>query len=173
MIDKKLRSYIKNMQGYVLGVGIKDENLVDLIDKNDKILACDLILSADSSDENGSCIPKTINVKKIKRYYHYNQVQYVILNYDELPYKRHFLNGSAYVCEKQIIIYSEDLEKLEKYALKYKRYNASVSKVKAKDGFIYLINMDNKKKLRFKQYLYNISDILGMISDFISDLLIN
>ena len=44
-INSYLKSYVKNIDGNLLGIGITEENILNLIEKNNKIVNCDLLNS--------------------------------------------------------------------------------------------------------------------------------
>ena len=49
-VNSNIKKYIKNMTGKVIGVGIDNKEILETIDKNNKILECDLLNSIDIND---------------------------------------------------------------------------------------------------------------------------
>ena len=168
---------IKKLQGSVLGIGIQDENMLKAIDKNKKIVFCDLLLSKDidDNDEEGSSTRfKQIKFKKLKKYYKKNKIDTTIVNFESiLPYYRSFIKNSVCITNKNIWIYSkEESEFLSIYIKRFERYNVEVKKENKQNEVLYILNLENKKNYKFKIFYY-IYDLLYDIANFISDLLIN
>ena len=177
MIEKIMERKIKKLQGSVLGIGIQDENMLKAIDKNKKIVFCDLLLSKDidDNDEEGSSTRfKQIKFKKLKKYYKKNKIDTTIVNFESiLPYHRSFIKNSVYITNKNIWLYSkEESEFLSIYIKRFERYNIELKKENKQNEVLYILNLENKKNYRFKMFYY-IYDLLYDIANFISDLLIN
>ena len=64
----KLKNIIKNLSGNELGIGL-EENLTSLIEKNDKIIECNLLNSYTKGKFKKNFFNKTIRIKKIRKIY--------------------------------------------------------------------------------------------------------
>ena len=51
-VNSTLIKYVKNMNGSLIGVGIKDLDIIHAIDKNKKITMCDLLNSISPDSKN-------------------------------------------------------------------------------------------------------------------------
>ena len=66
---KKIDSMIPFLRGGILGFGIKDEDTLKAIEKNKKIIACDLIESISINKEKSKGFKRKISFRKLRKRY--------------------------------------------------------------------------------------------------------
>ena len=109
-INSYLKSYVKNIDGNLLGIGITEENILNLIEKNNKIVNCDL-LNSNALNKKGKAGKKlkSIPIKKIRKVFGRRRFDYIIANADELKkYFKTFVRDSMYINKKTIYIYVDE-----------------------------------------------------------------
>lgn len=172
----KLAYDIKNLKGYVLGVGILNDKILTALEKNDfvdvNILTNNNIeipkkskLNIQSNEKKG----KKIIIKKLKKYFKHHKPDYMICNIDDVKkYLKYFIKDSLYITKDKIYIYSNNLDlSLEEIARKYKRYT---KKVEIFNDYV-LIDTTNYQPSLFKNMFYYIIDSLLFLYNFISNIL--
>ena len=103
----KLKNIIKNLSGNVLGIGL-DEDFTNLIEKNDKIIECNLLNSYTKGKFKKSFFKKTIRIKKIRKVFKKKRVDYIICNYDEIKdYLNTFVKDSIYFNKGKLHFYGD------------------------------------------------------------------
>ena len=65
--NNDLKKYLKKISGKIIGIGIDDINLVNIIEKNNLVLECDLLNSISKNKGNSNGKAKRIQIKKIKK----------------------------------------------------------------------------------------------------------
>ena len=71
-VVKVLNKYIKKMEGNLVGIGIKDTELIKSIEKNNKITMCDLLNSISTNSKKSiKKREKKKYVKNLKKNYKY------------------------------------------------------------------------------------------------------
>jgi len=166
-VNKELEKIIKNLKGNLIGIGIKEENLIKLIEKNDNIFECNLLDCIDiNNEEKGK--NKKVKIKKLRKKFKKRRTNYIICNYKRIcEFKEKFIYDSIYICNKEIYIYSE--EYIESIERRYNRFcKTEISKTT--EGYIYKINI-NKKMNKFNELYYKTLDNIISIIDFISNIL--
>ena len=172
-INSYLKSYVKNIDGNLLGIGITEENILNLIEKNNKIVNCDL-LNSNALNKKGKAGKKlkSIPIKKIRKVFGRRKFDYIIANADELKkYFKTFVRDSMYINKKTIYIYVDENYDFSHLETMYKRYNAKIEIEKCSDGFILIINTSNAKDHKIKNKFYYILDFFYEIFDNIGDFL--
>ena len=173
----KLVYDIKNLKGYVLGVGILKDKILTCLEKNDfvevNILTNNNIEIPKKSKLNNSIDNqkkgKKIIIKKLKKYFKHHKPDYMICNIDDvLRYLKYFVKDSLYITNNKIFIYSNDSKlSLEEIAKRYKRYTKNVEIC---DDYI-LIDSSNYTPSMFKNMYYYIADTVLSLYNFISNIL--
>lgn len=174
-VNSSLKKYIKNMSGKLIGIGIDDLELINEIDKNNKILECDL-LNSESKNGFGSGRGKNkkLNIKKIRRKYKKKNVNYIIVNSSEIgKYLKSFVKDSIYINNKEIYYYTKNKYDIDTIVKRYRRYNTKIDILKCEDGTIIKIDTSCAKNHLFKDKIYYIIDTLSNIADLIGDILIS
>lgn len=166
-MNKELEKIIESLNGNLIGIGIKEEKIIKLIEKNDNIFECNLLDCIDiNNEEKGK--NKKIKIKKLRKKFKKRRTNYIICNYKRInEFKEKFIYDSIYICNKEIYIYSD--EYIESVERRYNRFcKTEISKTK--DGYIYKITI-NKKMNKITEIYYKIIDNTISLIDFISNLL--
>lgn len=176
---KYLIDIIKNMEGNIIGIGL-DDKLLDGFNKNKRanIYTIDKATSgitAGKSKKRTTSSGKTINIKKLYKYFKKNSIDYIICNTEEVnDYLKYFIRDSIYLNNKKIYLYGNknniDIELLEK---RYKRYKSIIEIKEFKDSILIIIDNSLSNSNWFKNKLYFISDTLYNIVEFISNVLVS
>lgn len=165
---KKIDSMIPFLRGGVLGFGIKDEDTLKAIEKNKKIIACDLIESISINKEKSKGFKRKISFRKLKKRYCNKKVDFIIVNESEMKYlEKKLIPFYIDACVYNIYIYGD--YQLEKISKRFKRYNALV---KDEDGVL-VISLEGAKHKRFKDPFYYVYDTVIDIFDILSDFLVS
>ena len=168
----ELNDKIKLMSGTLICFGTNEEKLLDDISKNKNILVCDILTNATSSSESGKGKSKKVDIKKIRKRYKKNKVNYIICNLNEMEkYKKTFIRDSIYINKGKTYIYYNKKEDLEYIINKYKRYNTVISKIECLDGVVFEVDTIKAKTNKIKDIFYNIIDSILDILNVIGDLL--
>lgn len=172
-VNSNIKKYIKNMTGTVIGVGIDNKEIIETIDKNNKILVCDLLNSININGINKSNKKKKY-VKKLRKKYKKKNVNYIIVNSNEINrYLKTFVRDSIYINDTEIYYYMDKTYDIENITKRYKRYNTEIEVIKCEDGNIIKINTSKAKNKFFKDKFYYIVDTLSNIADIIGDILVS
>ena len=163
-----MKKIIKNLDGKVLGIGLNEE-LVKQIEKNDKIVECNLLNSYSKGKNKFSLFNKTIKIKKIRKVFKKKKIDYVICNYDEInQYFNTFIKDSIYISKIKIYYFGNiDIELLKN---RYGRYNTNIV---IKNKNLVEINCSNAKNNFFKDYYYRLVDFKNKLIEVIGDILMN
>lgn len=159
--DKKLEYLLKNAEGRVLGIGLSKQ-VVSMLEKNKQIVYCDLLNSFEKKVKTKGKKEKLFYIKDLRKKYKKNNLDLIIVNYDEVKkYIKTFIRDSVYICKGHIYIYNAD-ESINKYL----RYNAKISR----DELI-AIDVSNAKTNFIKDKIYYVVDTTETLIDYISDFL--
>ena len=173
---KKIVDVINNFNNRVLCIGSLNEESLVALKNNQNIICCDLLNVNTSFGFKGKKgKSKTINMKDLKKHYKKKNLDYIIFNSIELKkYIPRFISTSIYTCcGKVYIMGSNDIYEIERIIKKYKRYKCSYSILYNKEKYLIEIDVSNSKNKFLFDKLYYIFDTLGLISDKISDLIMN
>ena len=168
---RKLEYEIKNMKGFVLGVGYLKDKILKEINKNDFIevdlLTNDypLILNKSEKINKKNKKGKKISIKKIKKVFKRKRPNYIICNIDDvIGYLKYFIKDSLYITNYKIYVYSNSKKvKLDEIVKRYERYINTIEDY----GEFFVINTTNYKNNIFKNIKYYVIDSLNAIYDFI------
>mgnify|MGYP006070215295 CR=1 FL=1 len=164
----KLKKIIKNLEGNVLGIGL-NENLISAIEKNNRIIECNLLNSCAKGKFKKSFFNKTIKIKKIRKIFKKKKVDYIICNYDEINnYFNTFIKDSIYINKNKLYFYGNiDVNLLK---LKYGRYNTKINLIDKN-----IIEIDNSlaKNNFLKDNYYRFIDFKNHLVEIIGDILMN
>lgn len=173
-VNSSIKKYIKNMTGKVIGLGIDNKEIIETIDKNNKILECDLLNSIDIKNDLKGKKRKKKYVKKLRKKYKKKKVNYIIVNSNEINrYLKTFVRDSIYINNREIYYYMDKKYDIENIIKRYKRYNTEIEVINCDDGNIIKINTSNAKNNFFKDKFYFIVDTLSNIADVIGDILVS
>ena len=172
---KYLIDQIKIMKGNILTIGI-DDKLLSGFNRNNTVNVYTLDRakgifgkSKKRKDKEG----KTINIKRLRKYFHKKRLDYVIVDYDEIKdYLKYVMRDLVYLNNNKLYLYGvdEDSDLIEK---RFKRYKANCLIKRFKDHI--LIEVDNSKSRTnwFLNKVYYISDTIYNFVDFVSNILIS
>lgn len=178
-MKEKIIKELKKMEGSLLGIGIDDKLLLDIIEENDKIDLC-YILSNKSNGESSKKFKlfkngrnKTVNIKKLKKYFKKKSIGNVICDYNVLKkHIRSFIPGSVYINSGKLYIYG-NVSELKELDEKYKRYTNDVKLEKKGKSFLLIVDNSKTKNNFIKDILYQLSDLFNDGLDFLTELLSN
>ncbi len=168
-MNKELEKIIKQLNGNLIGIGINEEKLINLIEKNKNILECNL-LDCFEKDSKSKIKNKKLKIKKLRKKFRKRKTKYLICNFDRIKdIQNKIIYDSIYICNNEIILYDNSKNELENLLRRYNRYS-DIEIIKCKDGNIYKIFI--KKNISFFNEIFNkTKDEVINIVDFISNLL--
>lgn len=177
-VKKELENKLKNSSGNILGIGLNDKELLDIIDNNKKIISCNILnnnsinIGKDNSKGKGS---QTINIKNIKRIFKKKRIDIIICDYKHIDkYLKTFIKDSIYITKGNILIYGKfNSNQVDKITELYNRYNVSNVVKKEKNSYIIEFEVNNIRIPKIKEFCYTIIDIFSEIYDIVTDLLVN
>lgn len=165
-----LSKTINELEGSLIGIGIEEEKLINKIDKNDKILVCNLLNSFNkSSTEKGRI--KKISIRKLRKKFKKRKNDYIICNINSVErFTTKFVYDSIYICKNEIIVYSKEKDYIfENIIRRYGRYSV-IDEITCEDGIAYKIKII-KKTNKINEKFYTFIDGLITIVDIITELL--
>lgn len=167
-MNKEINNIIKALSGNVLGIGLSEEASKQ-IEKNEKIIECNLLNSYSKKKFTGIKKGKTIKIKKIRKVFKKKKVDYIICNYTEISnYLNTFIKDSIYINKSKLYFFGEVGEDLIK---KYRRYNTNISIHKFESNSIVEIDTTLAKNNFFKDQFYRIFDWFSKAIEVIGDIL--
>ncbi len=173
-VNNTIKKYIKNMSGKVIGIGIDNKEFIESIDKNNKILECDLLNSINIKSFNGKKSKKKKYVKKLRKKYKKKNIDYMIINANMInKYLKKVVKDSIYINKKEIYYYMNKEYDIENITKRYKRYNTEIEVKEFIDGSLIKINTSKAKNHFIKDKIYYIMDTLNNIADVIGDILVS
>lgn len=169
-MNKELEKILKKLNGNLIGIGIKEEKLINLIEKNKNILECNLLDCFEKDAEEKSKFKK-IKIKNLRKKFKKRKTNYMICNFDRIKdIQNKIIYDSIYICNKEVIIYSKSNNELENLIRRYSRYS-NIETMNYNDGNIYKISII-KNISKFNEIYNKIIDGMISIVDFISNLLV-
>lgn len=178
---KYLLEIIKKIEGNVIGVGL-DDKLLDGFNKNNRVNVYTIEKAKPSfgmgggkSKKRKTNSGKTINIKKLYKYFKKDSVDYIIGNIEEVnDYLKYFIRDSIYLDKKMIYLYgSKDKLDIELLTKRYKRYKSNIEVKEFKDSVLLIIDNSKVKTNWFKNKGYYISDTMYNFVEFISNVLVS
>ena len=176
---KYLLDIIKKLEGNVIGIGIEDK-LLDGFNRNNRVNVYTIdkarpAFGIGKSKKRKTNSGKTINIKKLYKYFKKYSVDYIICNIDEVnDYLKYFIRDSIYLNRKKLYLYGKkdtiDIELLKK---RYNRYKVNIEIKEFKDSILLIVDTSNSKTNFIKNKLYFLSDTLYNLVEFISNVLVS
>ena len=169
-MKNELKKILKEISGNVLAIGISQE-LMEVIDKNEKILKCDILSNEVSKEKKWSFFRrKTININKLRKKYKKKKIDYIICDYDIIsPYIMNFVKNSVYINKNKLYFYGNVDTDLIK--TKYGRYDTKINIKEYKKNYIIEIDNTNSKNNFIKDLYYSIKDTITYLIEVIGDIL--
>ena len=169
-MNKELIKIISDIEGFVLAIGI-DDKMANAVDKNDKIVKCDILNYFSKKKEKGKVKKqKTINIRNIRKIYKKKKVDYIVCNYTQIQkYLKTFVKDSIYINKTKLYYFGELDEEL--IIKKYKRYNTKIEIKKYKNDSIIEIDNSKAKNNILKEFIYKIVDGFNNFVEVIGDIL--
>lgn len=168
-MNNYLKKLVKNMGGSLIGIGILNEEIIELIDKNDKIIECNLLdCYSKDNDEIGKI--KKISIKKLRKIFKKHRTDSIICNLENVTeFKEKFVYDSIYIGKNKVFIFTS--KQNDEILRRYKRF-CNINIIKCDDGYIYEITI-TKKINRINEFsnklIDNILDFIDIISNLLSD----
>lgn len=174
MKQKFLIDEIKKMEGSVLAIGIKDQKVINALEKNDKIVECNLLDSVIKKSK-GTGKKKKITLKKLKKIYKKRKADYVIGNIETLQTSmRLFIRINVFVNSKKTYLFgTEKLYDSDKLKHRYSRYTKGIELQKKNEQYIMILDHSHSKNNKVKEFFYSIIDCIVDGLDLFSDVLTN
>lgn len=168
----ELSEDIKLMTGNVVCFGIEEEKLMNEISKNSNILNCDLLTNKKKTKGTGKNKGKTVYIKKLRKKYKKNKIDYIIGNLKEVDkFKRTFIRDSIYINKTKMYLFFDNNYDGEPIIRRYNRYKTVVVKKECLDGTLYVIDASKASTNWLLDFIYNIVDTIIDIFDIIGDVL--
>jgi hypothetical protein len=168
--NKLLESNIKKMQGNVLAIGINDDNLLKAINKNNKILECNILSNNLNSNKKGKK-NKKFYLSKLRKKFKKKKIDYLICDYKTLEdFLKTFIKDSIYITKGYIYFCTNNPELIKK---KYLRYNIKLEEIKCSDNTVLIIDVSKAKNNKIKELYYQIIDGITYLIDIITELLLS
>ena len=126
-MNDEIKKILKKLKGSLLGIGINDPSMFDIIEKNDNINLCYLLSNNEKNNSKKFKMykknrTKKINIKKLSKYFRIKSIDYIVCDYNVVKkYIRSFQGESVYINKKKIYLYGNinDLGNLKE---KYERF---------------------------------------------------
>lgn len=168
-IDDNLKKIIKELNGSLIGIGINDKKIIDVIGKNKKIVECNLLDCYTPETTDLGKIKKLSN-KKLRKKFKKHRTDNIICNLENIKeFKEKFVYDSIYIGKNKIYVFTPTIS--DEIYRRYKRF-ANINLIKCSDGFIYEIEV-TKKLNKFNEFYYklidNVIDVIDIISNLLSD----
>lgn len=170
-LEQDLLATIDTLSGTLLTVGIDDNVLLDIIDKNKNLnrnYNLEKRHKKQTKVEKQLCLNLKLRQlrKKLK-----NRVDYIICDVNGINnYLRDFINVSYTLTNKSIIYYGiYDEYDIDRMINKYKRFNVKTEKKIYDDSFLLIINTKKLKTTKFKLLKYRFIDFFKDLVDAIGN----
>lgn len=172
---KNIRYEIKNLKGFILGIGRFDDLFLKQIIKNNDVSFSILTNTLlDNNTKKSSKLfdkrkNKEISIKKLRKTFRKNRPDYMIIDVNEVySYLKTLVKDSLYITNKKIYVYTSNKEiDINEIYILYRRYNKNITI----DGEYIIIDMENYKNNVIKNFIYLIVDTFIGFYNFISNVL--
>lgn len=171
---KNLTNKIKKIKGIVLGINIEEQQIKKAIYQNEKIYKCDLLESVKKETKNTQekeNHQKTVQIKKLKKVYHENKVDYLLCNINNIEKYIPYIWKDAFSITKKEICFYGILEKEEKqnFLEKCQRYKGEINR--QQEGKYTFFYIQSNKVPWYKSYFYFGIDEINLFLDKITEFL--
>lgn len=177
-VKENLKKELKKGKGNILCIGLNDQDLLDIIDKNKNIIKCDILNNNfinKGKDISKGPKSKTIYIKNIKNVFKKKRINKIICDYNHIEkYLKTFVKDSIYITNGDIVMYGKlNKEEVNKISYLYGRYNIKNIINEDKNNYIIDFKVNNKKTNKLKDFGYLIIDFLSELYDMVTDLLVS
>ena len=171
--NKEIKKLIKNLDGTLIAIGLEDKELIEAIEKNDKITDCKLLNSIEF-EENQKVRwkrrKKYVALKKIRKKFKKKKHDYMLINYKHVAFcLKYIIKDSIYVTKKELYFYNINEEEIELLTKRYQRYRVTIEEQKG----ILKINVEEATNHFFLDFCYFIGDTFYNMIEILSEILIN
>ena len=172
-----LADIAKKIQGNILTIGV-DNKILEGFLKNKKVNVYTLnrsnIMFSKHNKIKKDHRGKSINIKKLRRYFKKKSIDYLFINFEEIEdYLKYVVKDIIYINSNKLYLYcskESDIPLIEK---RFKRYNISISKKSYKEIILLEINNQKSKNNWAKDKIYYLLDTIYNLVELISNILIN
>ena len=167
----KMKEILKQVEGDVLGIGLTD-SMRDHLRKNKKITDLAFLDNLEFSKKGkitSSKKTKTISIKKLRKVFKKNRVDYTVCNVDQIAkYLKYVVKDTIHFTKKEIYLYFDKNEELaQKLEKMYGRYHVEIKKTSGENVMYFQIINQDKKKNKGKDLYYFWKDTFEEILDFV------
>ena len=148
-MDDFILNEIKKMEGTLLRIGLHNEKFKTAINKNAKIITCNLLEEPHKNfgkkkfKVNEST--KTINIKKLRKVFHKKKIDNIICNLKTIkPFLKAFIKNSVYINKHTLYIYG-DKNEIKDLICKYKRYTRKIKVEEYNPKAVLIVDNTNTK----------------------------
>ena len=172
--DDYLIEWLQKQEGKLIGIGL-EEKFFSVIEKNDKIVSCELLNSTILGKEKGKKEKqKVIPARRLRKKFKKKKHDIMLISYPHIShYIKTFIRDSIYITKKELCFYNLQEEEKELLKRRYKRYKTMIKEVKVKDDTILFVDTTKAKNHKLLDFFYFIFDTLLNGIDLFSDLLVN
>ncbi len=175
-INQTLLKIIRKLEGKLVVIGSINDELLEAIDQNKKIVDSDLLIENNliKKAQKNSIINKTIYIKNLKKFYHKNKVDYIIANYESiLPKMNYFITTSVYINKREIYLFSYNDIDIEFVAKQFNYFSAETSVIEVSDGCLIKIITSEASSNRAQNIVYYIYYYFYKLFEYISNFLVS
>ena len=169
-----LLSIIKEIKGNVLTIGI-DDKLLNGFNKNNSVNVYTLNKYNNrfsKSKKRVSNKGKTINIKRLKKYFKKDSLDYIICDYDDVrDYLKYVVRDIVYINSNILYLYCTSLDDVDLITKRFKRYGAVVDIKKYKQNYLLTIDNSNSKTNWILNKIFYLSDTAYNVVELISTIL--
>lgn len=173
-VIENLKNIVSSISGKLVYIGNMENDILKRLENNLNITYCDILGSTEGTGIGKKKKGKSINMKDFRKFYKKKNVDNMICDIKDI--KKHlprFISTSIYICSGKVYIYgNKDIYVLEPLVKKYKRYSKDIKVTEYINDYVIEVDLRNSKNKFIMDKLYYIIDILGLLADKISDLII-
>ena len=117
---------------------------------------------------------KTINIKKLRKYFNKKKTDYIICNLDNIfDYYKYIIKDTIYINSNKLYIYSSKSINFELIIENYKRYTNNIEIKEYKESYLIIVDNTTTKNNYIKDKLYFIKDTLYNVAEKIGNILVS
>ncbi len=180
---EKLTDIVKKMTGEVVCFGVKEENIINLLQKNQNVNAFLInreprksIFTRRKKVKIGNQKKgKKLNMKKIRKTFKKKSVDYIICDFNEIyDYFKYFIYDSTVINKGKLYLYGNSkYVDANRLGNRFKRFHSEVTVSITGEDFLIIVDNTNSKENWIKAKWYIIIDSFHNLGDMISAALIS